>query len=153
MSVKPPGWCLVTFAVSRKFSMKTMRSSEIFLLRLIAAPASPEVRCLADRNFHCCCGVKECIFLRKLSADDHFLIPTTYRSERSLHSLRDDGEKSLTWEFRCLCTMLVYLRSRPPSQQNAINPALLSSLGRGFRQVIDSSSGRLLELRTQKIMR
>jgi len=107
--------------------------------------ASPEVRCLADRNFHCCCGVKECIFLRKLSADDHFLIPTTYRSERSLHSL--------TWEFRCLCTMLRYLRCRPPSQQNAINPALLSSLGRGFRQVIDSSSGRLLELRTQKIMR
>lgn len=115
--------------------------------------ASPEVRCLADRNLHCCCGVKECIFLRKLSADDHFLIPTTYRSERSLHSLRDDGEKSLTWEFRCLCTMLLYLRCRPPSQQNAINPALLSSLGRGFRQVIDSSSGRLLELRTQKIMR
>ena len=115
--------------------------------------ASPEVRCLADRNLHCCCGVKECIFLRKLSADDHFLIPTTYRSERSLHSLRDDGEKSLTWEFRCLCTMLVYLRCRPPSQQNAINPALLISLGRGFRQVIDSSSGRLLELRTQKIMR
>ena len=115
--------------------------------------ASPEVRCLADRNLHCCCGVKECIFLRKLSADDHFLIPTTYRSERSLHSLRDDGEKSLTWEFRCLCTMLVYLRCRPPSQQNAINPALLLSLGRGFRQVIDSSSGRLLELRTQKIMR
>lgn len=114
--------------------------------------ASPEVRCLADRNLHCCCGVKECIFLRKLSADDHFLIPTTYRSERSLHSLRD-GEKSLTWEFRCLCTMLLYLRCRPPSQQNAINPALLSSLGRGFRQVIYSSSGRLLELRTQKIMR
>jgi hypothetical protein len=27
----------VTFAVSRKFSMKTMRSSDIFLLRLIAA--------------------------------------------------------------------------------------------------------------------
>ena len=115
--------------------------------------ASPEVRCLADRNLHCCCGVKECIFLRKLSADNHFLIPTTYRSERSLHSLRDDGEKSLTWEFRCLCTMLLYLRCWPPSQQNAINPALLISLGRGFRQVIDSSSGRLLELRTQKIMR
>ena len=106
--------------------------------------ASPEVRCLADRNLHCCCGVKECIFLRKLSADDHCLIPTTYRSERSLHSL--------TWEFRCLCTMLLYLRCRPPSQQNAINPALLSSLGRGFRQVIYSSSGRLLELLT-KIMR
>ena len=62
-------------------------------------------------------------------------------------------EKSLTWEFECLFTMLVYLRCRPPSQQNAINPALLISLGRGFRQVIDSSSGRLLELRTQKIMR
>ena len=115
--------------------------------------ASLEVRYLADSNLHCCCGVKECIFLRKLSADDHFLIPTTYRSERSLHSLRDDGEKSLTWEFRCLCTMLLYLRCWPPSQQNAINPALLISLGRGFRQVIDSSSGRLLELRTQKIMR
>ena len=67
--------------------------------------ASPEVRCLADRNLHCCCGVKECIFLRKLSADNHFLIPTTYRSERSLHSLRDDGEKSLTLEFICLGTI------------------------------------------------
>ena len=61
--------------------------------------------------------------------------------------------KILDVGIRCLFTMLVYLRCRPPSQQNAINPALLISLGRGFRQVIDSSSGRLLELRTQKIMR
>ena len=87
--------------------------------------ASPEVRCLADRNLHCCCGVKECIFLRKLSADDHFLIPTTYRSERSLHSLRDDGEKSLTWEFRMSLyhvTVSAMLASEPAKRHKSCAP-------------------------------
>lgn len=87
--------------------------------------ASPEVRCLADRNFHCCCGVKECIFLRKLSADDHFLIPTTYRSERSLHSLRDDGEKSLTWEIQMSLyhvTVSAMLASEPAKRHKSCAP-------------------------------